>query len=199
MPKNTFFNLPQEKRNRIINAAIEEFSKVHYKKVTIDSIVNSAGVPKGSFYQYFHNKDDLYKYLFSQIVDQKKQALVKVKKLQNQLSFRQYVMTLLEQGKKFEQRVSNLSALKDKFMNECSQEVKRDILKNEIPKSYEVLEEAVEFYIKKGELRQDLDVKTAAYVITSCFVNIQDFRLSEEQAVEDVLIDILDVLIVGMK
>lgn len=199
MPKDTFFNLPEEKRNRIINAAMKEFSEIHYKKVTIDRIVNSAGIPKGSFYQYFHNKDDLYKYLFSQIGDQKKQTLYSVKKMQKQLNFKQYVLELLEQAKKFEMRDSNLLALKDKFINECSQEVRRDILKNEIPKSYEILEEGIKCYIKKGELRSNLNIKTAAYIITSCFINLEHFQFNKEQDVNDITSEILDVLISGMK
>ena len=60
MPKDTFFNLPTEKRDKIIDAAIEQFAELHYSKVTVDQIVKSAGIPKGSFYQYFENKDDLF-------------------------------------------------------------------------------------------------------------------------------------------
>lgn len=72
MPKDTFLNLSEEKRNRIIDSAVLEFFKAHYNKVTIDSIVNWAGISKGSFYQYFENKDDLYKYLFGEIGNYKK-------------------------------------------------------------------------------------------------------------------------------
>ncbi len=199
MPKDTFFNLPEEKRNRIINAAMKEFSEIHYRKVTIDSIVNSAGVPKGSFYQYFHNKDDLYKYLFSQIGDQKKQTLDNVKEMQEKLNFKQYVLALSEQAKKFEMGDSKLPSLKDKFINECPQEVRRDILKNEIPKSYKILEEAIECYIKKGELRSNLNIKTAAYMITSCFINLEHFQFNKEQDIDDIISEILDVLVIGMK
>ncbi|WP_045520554.1 TetR/AcrR family transcriptional regulator, partial [Clostridium sporogenes] len=53
MPKKTFFYLQKEKQDRIIDSAILQFSKVHYNKVTIDSIVEGAKIPKGSFYQYF--------------------------------------------------------------------------------------------------------------------------------------------------
>lgn len=199
MPKDTFFNLAEEKRERIIDAAITEFSRNHYKKVTIDSIVNTAEIPKGSFYQYFYNKDDLYKYIFDQIGDQKKQVLDQMRKTEEQLDFKQYVIRLLDEAEKFETSDAKLIRFKDKFINECSQELRKKILKNEVPKSYRLLEEAIKLYISKGELRQDLNIKTAAYTMTSCVVSLDYYEFKEGQSIRDVITEILDVLINGMK
>jgi AcrR family transcriptional regulator len=63
MPKDTFFNLPDYKRNRIIKIAIREFAENPYDVASISNIVREAGIAKGSFYQYFENKQDLYRYL----------------------------------------------------------------------------------------------------------------------------------------
>ena len=60
--RQTFLNLPTGKQNRIICAAIDEFSRFPYPKTSVNRIVEGAGIPKGSFYQYFENKDDLYIY-----------------------------------------------------------------------------------------------------------------------------------------
>ena len=196
MPKNTFFNLPAEKRNKIIEAAIGEFSKTHYQKVTIDNIVNRADISKGSFYQYFKDKDDLYKYLFSQIVDQKKQALHQVKKDQDRLDFRGYLLQMLEEARKFETR---LTGLKDKFINQCPQEVRKEVLKEEIPKSYHLFEEILAAYIERGELRKDLNIKTAAYTIISCFASIEYYPFAQGEELDIILPQILDILINGMK
>ncbi|MDR1619154.1 MAG: TetR/AcrR family transcriptional regulator [Clostridiales bacterium] len=62
MTHETFFNLNAEKRGRIVESAIDEFLRTSYEKTSIDRIVKSAGIPKGSFYQYFDSKDDLYVY-----------------------------------------------------------------------------------------------------------------------------------------
>lgn len=67
MPKSTFFNLPEDKRQRIINATMDEFIENSYENVLISNIAKHANIPVGSFYQYFHNKDDLYLYLFLEI------------------------------------------------------------------------------------------------------------------------------------
>lgn len=199
MPKDTFFNLPEEKRSRIVNSAILEFSKVHYKKVTIDSIVNGAEIPKGSFYQYFKNKDDLYTYVFSQIGNKKKHVLEEMKKYKEQLDFRGYVLKMLEEAKKFESADTKLIELKNKFINECPQEVRKAVLKNEIPKSYRLLEEVISLYVIKGELRKDLNIKIAAYMITSCAVSLENYEFDKEENISEVIIQMIDILINGLK
>jgi TetR/AcrR family transcriptional regulator len=63
MPKPTFFNLTDDKRQRLIDLAIEEFAENDYDLASISKIVAQAGIAKGSFYQYFEDKKDLYQYL----------------------------------------------------------------------------------------------------------------------------------------
>ena len=65
MCKETFLRLPEEKRNRFLEAAWEEFTRVKFADVSINQIVRRAGVPRGSFYQYFADKEDLFTYLVS--------------------------------------------------------------------------------------------------------------------------------------
>ena len=63
MPKQTFFNLPSEKREVILEAARQEFSEVTLQEASIANIIKRAQIPRGSFYQYFEDKDDLFLYL----------------------------------------------------------------------------------------------------------------------------------------
>ncbi|HOB91853.1 MAG: TetR/AcrR family transcriptional regulator [Bacillota bacterium] len=71
MPKATFFNLPKEKQKRIIDAAIDEFAARPFHQARVTAIADQAGIPAGSFYQYFEDKKDLYKYLISLIAHEK--------------------------------------------------------------------------------------------------------------------------------
>ncbi|RLL42708.1 TetR/AcrR family transcriptional regulator [Oceanobacillus piezotolerans] len=66
MPKQTFFNLPEHKRNTLIEAAGKEFSRVPLAEASISNIIKEAHIPRGSFYQYFENKEDLYLYLLKE-------------------------------------------------------------------------------------------------------------------------------------
>lgn len=65
MPTSTFFNLPEEKRRRLIAAGFEEFSEFTIDKASISSIIRAAKIPRGSFYQYFDGKEDLHSYILN--------------------------------------------------------------------------------------------------------------------------------------
>jgi AcrR family transcriptional regulator len=63
MPTDTFFNLPADKRARIVEAALDEFAEFSYDTASISRLVARAGIAKGSFYQYFESKLDLFEWL----------------------------------------------------------------------------------------------------------------------------------------
>lgn len=65
MPTKTFFNLPEEKQKRLLAAIHEEFSRVPFANISINRIIKTAGIPRGSFYQYFENKQDMLQYLLA--------------------------------------------------------------------------------------------------------------------------------------
>ena len=60
-----FFLLPQEKQNAIINAGFQVFSANTYKKTPVSEIAENAGISKALLFHYFHNKKELYVYLFT--------------------------------------------------------------------------------------------------------------------------------------
>jgi len=66
MPKRTFFNLPEDKRKILIQAVEKEFSRVPMFEASIANMVQDAGIPRGSFYQYFENKEDAFFYLLKE-------------------------------------------------------------------------------------------------------------------------------------
>lgn len=63
MPTERFFNLPKEKQKRIIQASLAEFARVPFEEISINQIIQEAGIPRGSFYQYFEDKMDLQTFL----------------------------------------------------------------------------------------------------------------------------------------
>lgn len=66
MPKPTFENLPEDKRRRLVDTAEEEFAHNAYETASLSRIARDAGIAKGSLYQYFENKLDLYCWLLEQ-------------------------------------------------------------------------------------------------------------------------------------
>lgn len=63
MPKQTFLNLPKEKQSSFIEIALLEFAQNDYNTASVSKIVEKAGIAKGSVYQYFDDKRDLFMYL----------------------------------------------------------------------------------------------------------------------------------------
>lgn len=70
MPTERFYHLPEEKKQVIREAAIQEFSRVPLDKVSINKIVKSAEISRGSFYTYFQDKEDVFQYIFEDFVEQ---------------------------------------------------------------------------------------------------------------------------------
>ena len=59
-----FFNLAEEKQLLIINAAYKVFAKNAYKKATTSEIAEEGGISKALLFHYFHNKLELYIFLW---------------------------------------------------------------------------------------------------------------------------------------
>ena len=67
MPKETFFNLDEQKRKKILKAAKKEFTTYPLRKARVSHIIREASIPRGSFYQYFADLDDLYYYVINDV------------------------------------------------------------------------------------------------------------------------------------
>lgn len=59
-----FYALPEEKRQRILNAGYRVFSQNSYKKSPMSEIAAEAGISKALLFHYFHNKRELYLFLW---------------------------------------------------------------------------------------------------------------------------------------
>lgn len=63
LPTSTFFNLRPEKQERLLTAAAREFAAQPFHEASINSMIRAAGIPRGSFYMYFRDKEELFQYL----------------------------------------------------------------------------------------------------------------------------------------
>lgn len=76
MPKSTFFALAEERRDRLVREAILEFADRTYAEASLSQIARRASIPKGSFYQYFEDKLDLYRWLLTEEAPRRKREFV---------------------------------------------------------------------------------------------------------------------------
>lgn len=60
MPTKTFVGLSKDKQEKIFFAAIKEFAKKGYSLASTNCICREAGISKGSMFQYFETKENLF-------------------------------------------------------------------------------------------------------------------------------------------
>lgn len=59
-----FYFLPEEKQQAILNAGYRVFSRNSYKNSPMSEIADAAGISKSLLFHYFHNKKELYLFLW---------------------------------------------------------------------------------------------------------------------------------------
>lgn len=64
-----FFSLPEEKQQAIINAGYRVFSRNSYKNSPMSEIAKAAGISKSLLFHYFHNKKELYLFLWEKCAE----------------------------------------------------------------------------------------------------------------------------------
>ena len=71
MAKPTYLNLEKDKQERLIDACMEEFSSYTFSDASINRIIKRAEISRGSFYQYFEDKEDCYLEMLGIIAEEK--------------------------------------------------------------------------------------------------------------------------------
>ena len=112
MPTDTFFALPAERRDLLVREALVEFSEHSFAEASLSKIAARTRIAKGSFYQYFADKLDLYRWLMTDEAPRRKREFLAAAKLSG--DFWDDFETLIERGMAFlveHPRYARLTAL----------------------------------------------------------------------------------------
>lgn len=112
MPKDTFMNLNEEKREKVEKAMEKEFARASFEKASVSRIVKDAGIPRGSFYQYFEDKEDAIRYIVQKHISLEHKMM--------------YELLLQTQGNIFDMAV----LVFEKMTNDTKETDKRELYKN---------------------------------------------------------------------
>ncbi len=77
-----FESLPQDKKQKIIDACIAEFAANGYDRASTNAIVQNAGISKGALFYYFGSKKDLFLYIFNYSIEKLMKYYYEVKDMQ---------------------------------------------------------------------------------------------------------------------
>lgn len=200
MPKETFFNLSEAKRKRIIDAALKEFGTYPYLKTSINRIIKMGDISKGSFYQYFNNKKDLYKYIIEQISETKIKFLEKRMKDYKQLKFFELLRELFIAGIQFKKEYPLFSEIGDQFLTSNNDNLKEEIYAESRPKSYDFFEELLKQGIESGEIDPKIDIKFTAFMLTDFSISIVSYFFENHNPDDlDEIMEYVDKMLYIMK
>lgn len=184
MPTNTFFNLDKEKQARIFEAAIEEFSSTDYEHANISTIIKKAKIPRGSFYQYFEDKFDLYQYIFAKIGQEKLQYLSDTLKNPKQVPFLILFKELYKVGLAF--AIDNPKYVKIMSLLLANKgNVFDRIMKRNTEMAISLYKDMIEQDKERGLIRRNIDTDILAKIVFDMTVNISLDSLNTEDATFD--------------
>jgi AcrR family transcriptional regulator len=183
MPKETFFNLPEEKRSHITNIAIEEFATHDYADVSISRMVASAGIAKGSFYQYFEDKEDLYSYLLDLAVQKKWEVLSLDQPDPEHIGVFRYLLWTAQASMELQLRYPDLVKIAYRALN-----------RNAYPAEFwtHAMEETRKFFLHlvaigkaQGDIAPEIDDDLAAFIFSTITANLGQYMLPHIRASQE--------------
>lgn len=174
MPKATFYNLKKEKREKIEEALKKEFSENIFEKASISNIIEMAKIPRGSFYQYFEDKEDALKYVIKKFLD-------KIKKEIEILLIRNY-------GDIFDTTLDLYSFLIDRSYHETEMKLFQNIINTLRSENINIFKN-----IKKEKYQNFKNANN-----NNCYINTKNLNLKNDNDIEDILKILTCILRAGL-
>lgn len=179
MPTETFFRLPADKRKRIEDAALVEFTDYRYDTASINRIVEAAQIAKGSFYQYFSGKKDLFLHLVSLLAHEKTERLKEQLTSIEGRDFFDLLHNLFVAGLRFASEHPDWQKIISRLARDPHHPIYRDIMQQNTRAADDFFQPLIEQAVQRGECRPDLDVPLAAHLITVLSTATSDYYLQQ--------------------
>jgi AcrR family transcriptional regulator len=200
MPKDTFFNLPEDKRKAICEVAIQEFAEYPFDQASINRIVSRAGIAKGSFYQYFEDKADLFLYLARLAGEAKAQYISPVMRNPDRHDFFTLLRELYASGIQFTVENPEFAIISQKVLEHKDEPIYRELMAENLPSAYQFFEALLENAVSKGEVRADIDTKMLAYMLVPMNAHFAEYYLEHvAQEYDEAMLEALDKFVDMLK
>ncbi len=174
MPKPTFLNLPPDKRRRFVDAALNEFALRDYRAASVGRIVDAVGIAKGSVYQYFDGKLDLYRYLVDLAAETKFRHIDARLASDAPDFFSQYRQATFH-GARFDFSEPRYASLLYHATYEPSIPETAKVSERLRATSHAYLRGLVDAGVARGDLRADIDRDMTVYALYQLTVALRDF------------------------
>lgn len=175
MPKQTFFNLSEQKRGVIEEAALDEFAENGYDAASINQIVAQSGISKGSFYQYFEDKKDLFIYLLKKS-GERKIAYISPAVIQGkEQGFFAVLRELFISGLAFARENPKGSKIAEWLMKNTGHEIYVELMRTAGPMADAFYVPMLAQASARGEIREGLDFKFISHLMTGLNISMMEY------------------------
>jgi len=162
-----FQNLKPEKQEKVFKAALTEFASKGYRGASMNSVVKAAQISKGSLFQYFRTKRDLFDGVVEIAVSQVKDYLKEVRERSTTREFPQRLEDLLRAGFAFIDHHPLLARIYFHLLQSGEAPFGAERMSRLRRLSNEFLAQLIGEASLRGELRDDLDVERAAFLVNA--------------------------------
>ncbi|MDQ1240163.1 MAG: hypothetical protein QG577_2349 [Thermodesulfobacteriota bacterium] len=162
-----FQSLQSEKRDRILQAALQEFAANGYRNASMNSIVKKAGISKGSLFWYFRSKDFLFGALVDSAVDQVKDSIRRVRTETSGMLFFRRLEMFIKAGIRFIDDHPLLARIYFHLLQSGEAPFGGEKLSQLRSFGAGFFSDLIEEGMRTGELRRDIRVDHSAFLMNS--------------------------------
>ena len=171
------------KKDDIINAAFEEFSRYDYDRASINSIIENSKTSKGTFYHYFSNKVDLYLELV-RIASEKKIHFLQVEspeltKITSDSSIFDILRFQIETAVRFGLAYPIYAEFSARVANETNPDIKNKVESMIRSAAKDYLNPLIQMNIRQKILREDLPSEFICRLLPYMISHFSDFVVSD--------------------
>ena len=171
IPTQTYFNLSEQKQKRITDAAINEFSVRRFAEAKVSNIIKEAKIPRGSFYQYFEDKLDIFKHIYTIMGQRKMEYLTDDLKNPMNLAFFDLFRQLYHSGLEFALDNPKLMRITSLLMAQ-KDHVYDEILRKSIDLAIDFYKGMILRDQEAGRMDKSIDPDTLANLVINMTMNV---------------------------
>lgn len=189
MSTGTFQRIDPARRTALLQAAFQEFAATGYEAASLNGILQKAGIAKGSLYQYFGSKKELYTHLMHLAQGRRMEYLQDVLD-QDGLTFWDLVRALFEADFRFELE----NPLQARFLAQAASEERHPDFGNLRREWIETQSNSLMYVLEKeksrGKIKDDIHTRTLAWLVArlqTSSVELLEYRfgISLDQPTEE--------------
>jgi AcrR family transcriptional regulator len=162
---NKFEQLPTEKQSRIVNASISEFAEKDYETASMNTVVNQAGISKGSLFNYFKTKSILYDHIYKLALGEVKSYLRKVRDETVDLPFEKRLSKIVDSGVQFIIEHPRLAKIYFRLIYSADSPNRQKIVLELQKLSNDYLGEIIQDAMDRNELDSNLDKRQSVFFL----------------------------------